>query len=67
MVQPSSRSIPRTGARTMRHALASLCDALLGSPPWRAPADIALAWTQTQLMWTAPGACPRGAQMAGDR
>jgi len=42
----------------IRRALASLCDAVLGPPPWRAPAAIAIAWTQTQCMWTAP--CARG-------
>jgi hypothetical protein len=64
MMQPSSESTRRIGACTMRHALASLLEALLGPPPWRAsqPAEIAVAWTQTQLMWTAPDTCPRGAQ-----
>lgn len=69
MVQPSSESTRRIGARTMRHALARLCEALLGPSPGRAaqPAEIEIeiAWTQTQLMWTAPEACPRGAQMEG--
>jgi hypothetical protein len=69
MVQPSSESTRRIGARAMRHALASLREALLGPSPGRAsqPAEIEIeiAWTQTQLMWTAPAACPRGAQIGG--
>ena len=46
----------------MRHALARLFDALRGPPPWRvaSPAEVAVAWTQTQLMWSAPATCPRG-------
>ena len=63
MVQPSSQIVDTRRGRatsTIRHALTTLCDAVLGPPPWRAPADIAAAWTQTQCMWTAPGARPRG-------
>jgi hypothetical protein len=47
------------------HALASLLEELLGLGPRSADepvssADLALAWTQTQLMWSAPVSCPRG-------
>jgi hypothetical protein len=64
MAQPSSESTPRIGPRTRRQALARLLDALLGPPPWRTDdaqiAELAIAWTHTQLMWAAPRAWPRG-------